>query len=88
MGPTRTYLNADSPYIWQHHRNWRMQAIGKHGKLEFNDLMFTSPITLSEEHFEVIRESLLKLIQQLSKTVEETDPQRLACLNIDWFLVK
>ena len=51
------------------------------------DLNFTAPLSLSQEDFEKLREDMLKLIGNVYKTVKDTNPDNIFCINIDFFRV-
>ncbi len=88
IGPSNTHINSKSPFVFQHHKNWRIKAFEKHNNLLPEELMYTAPFTISNKDFETFREEVVKLIQKLIKTAEKTTGERLACLNIDLFFVK
>ncbi|MGE3611096.1 MAG: DUF4423 domain-containing protein [Bacteriovoracaceae bacterium] len=83
----RTHLEKSSPYLKQHHSNWRIKAIQNLDKKNEEDLMFTAPLSLSKKDFEVLREEMVGMIQKVSKTVTETNPDDTYCLNIDFFKI-
>lgn len=85
MGIAKTHVPASSPLVKRHHVNWRLKAIEHYEKLSDTELGFTAPLTISEKDFAIIREEILKFIQDLSKRVEKSDSEIVACLNIDWF---
>ncbi len=88
IGPSNTHIDSKSPYVFQHHKNWRIKAFEKHNNLLPEELMYTAPFTMSNKDFESLREEVIKLIQKLISTSEKTKNERLACLNIDLFFVK
>jgi sRNA-binding carbon storage regulator CsrA len=46
---------------------------------------FSAPLTISKKDFDIVREEILEFIQNLSKRVDQSDSEIVACLNIDWF---
>ncbi len=87
MGTSRTQIGADSPLIARHHANWRIKAMEKLGKVPASsqeELMFTSPLTLSHKQVSEVRELLLRTIEEISKRVEKEEPERFFFLNLDW----
>lgn len=84
-GKQNTFIPADSPYIKLHHSNWRKMAIDKARDLSTNELMYTAPMTLSQKDFELVRENLLKTIQETVKILGPSEDEVMACLNIDFF---
>ncbi|MGE3610757.1 MAG: TIGR02147 family protein [Bacteriovoracaceae bacterium] len=81
----RTHIEKNSSYFKQHHNNWRIKSIQKIDESELEDINFTAPLTLSKKDFEKLREEILKMIQSVYKTVKETNPEEMYCLNIDFF---
>jgi uncharacterized protein (TIGR02147 family) len=88
MGPLRTHLPADSPLIARHHANWRLKAIERHERMSDAELAFTAPLSISAKDFGKVREILLNAIEQSSKVVEGSEPEKVACLNIDFLEVR
>ncbi len=88
MGPSRTHVAKDSPFVSRHHTNWRIRATERSQNLKSHELMFTSPLTLSEQDFSQLKEKMLALIQEVSETVKESPSEKLACFNLDFFEVK
>lgn len=86
-GPQNTFLPADSPMVSRHHMNWRMKAMEKHSRLDEGELAFSAPLTLAEKDIPEVKKICLEAIQQISKKVSSSKSEKLACLNIDWFLV-
>lgn len=89
--PTETniHLNDESPFIFNHHKNWRIKAIENFSQFENNrDLAFTAPLTISKDDFMLARGEILKLIKKLNSVVEKSQSEELACLSIDFFVIK
>ena len=85
IGPSKTHVRSNSPFVKRHHLNWRMKAIAHIDSVDKKDLHYTGPMTLSYQSFERIREILLKTIEETTQVVVDSDSEKLACLNIDWF---
>lgn len=84
-GPQNTHLGAESPYVNQQHRNWRLKA---NDKMEFRreqDLFYTCPMSLSGKAFEDVRKLLPTVIQQVLKIVGPSPSEKVACFNLDFF---
>jgi len=83
--PYRTHIKAGTDLVSLHHKNWRLKSIEHSDSLDDeNELMFTAPLTISKKDMPIIREKILKLISEVSEVVEQTEPDQLACMNIDW----
>lgn len=85
VGPQSTHLTSDSPLINNHRRNWRIKGLEQINHRFEEDLFYSSPMSLSEEDFVLIREELVSVITKVLKKVQKSPEQKLACLNIDWF---
>jgi uncharacterized protein (TIGR02147 family) len=88
VGPQNTFLPSDSPLVSRHHMNWRLKAMERHSRLGVDELAFSAPVTLAENEIAEIRLMCLDFIQRVSKKVAKSPPQKLACINIDWFRVR
>ncbi len=88
IGPSRTHLPADSPYIWTMHKNWRLKAIERHSKTLPGELFYTAPMSIAVEDVAKVRELILRLLEKVTKIAAASQPERLAVLNIDWFEIK
>lgn len=84
MSPQRTHLDTNSPFVRSHHRNWRLKAMARHETLGRDELAFTAPLTIARSDVAVVRAELQATIERVSATVAATEPDTLACLNIDW----
>ena len=87
LGPARIHLSADSPWIKQHHSNWRLHAIENLKIEDPQNLHYSSPMTLSKKDFEKIRSMLLAEIGAVAKIVDPSPSEELASLNMDWFKI-
>lgn len=87
MGVSRTFLERGSIYLSKHHTNWRLQAIQKVDEITDQELMFTSPISVSRDDFENIRTEISSMIQKISARVKDSPAEDVACLNIDLFFI-
>lgn len=87
-GIQNTFVPASSPYIKNHHRNWRLNSIEKIDKLNLeNELMYTAPLSLSKEAYQQLRTNLLKTIQDTVKMIGPTEDEMIACMNIDLLML-
>jgi uncharacterized protein (TIGR02147 family) len=81
------HLEKKSPFLKQHHINWRIKAVSKFDRPEDEDLTFTAPLSLSKNDFNKLREEMVKLIQHISETVKETVPEDIYSLNLDFIRI-
>ncbi|MEK6628387.1 MAG: TIGR02147 family protein [Bdellovibrionota bacterium] len=82
--PKDTYVNRNSKYVSQHHRNWRLKLLQKLDQISEDELVFTNPVTISDKDFAVIREELVRLIEKFKKISEPSNPETLCCFTLDW----
>lgn len=87
IGSQYTHLNKDSIYLSRHLSNWRIKALQHIDHLTAQDLMYSSPFTISEKDFAALREQLLAVIQEFLKTVKASESETMACFNIDLFKI-
>jgi uncharacterized protein (TIGR02147 family) len=88
MGPQRIHVENGSPFLSKHHINWRVKSLQRTEDLETEELMFTSPISISRSDFQALREGLIEFIQGASERVAKSPAEELACLNLDLFWIK
>ncbi len=84
-GPMHTHLSAKSSLINTHRLGWRAKAIEKIGYISDQELMFSSPMSLSTDDFNEIKASIGRLIERTVKKARVSNAEVGACLNIDWF---
>lgn len=85
FGAKNTHVGNDSPWVNNHHRNWRNQAIQQMEKRREQDLFYTCPMSLSQEAATEIRALLPEFIQQVLKIVGPSPSEKVMCWNMDWF---
>jgi uncharacterized protein (TIGR02147 family) len=88
MGPSRTRMEKTSSYVSRHHTNWRIKAIERSQNLKENELMFTGPMTISQKDFQILRDKMIGLIQEVSDQVKDSNSEILACFNLDFIMMK
>lgn len=84
-GKTKVFLSGDSPFIVQHHQNWRLSAMDNIIRPRKENLHFSSVYTLSEKDFIKIREKLLENIQEVWRVVQPSKEEKLCAFNLDFF---
>lgn len=85
MGAQRVHLEHGSPFLKQHHLNWRLKSMQRASDLSNEELMFTAPMSLSRADFMKLREQLVTVIKGVFELAKDSEAEQLACLNIDWF---
>lgn len=85
IGDLHIHVPNESPHVIKHHTNWRMKAIQRMDNRDKVELFFTSPMSISREDFQKIRERLNLVIQDVVKIGKDSPAEDLVCLNIDFF---
>lgn len=85
LGQKSTFIDRESPLATKHHSNWRLKAIERSETIHETELMYTSPVSMSQKDFDLFRARLAELIKEFSKTVQQSPEEIVACLNIDFF---
>lgn len=84
-GTNRTHLEESSPLVTRHHTNWRLKCIENFEKVNRRrDLLFSGPLTISDEDAEAVRSILVNTIEKILKVTHSSKSETLRCLNIDW----
>lgn len=83
LGPASTHIGKDTPYVKQHHTNWRLKAVATIEQMQDDELMYTAPAAISKEDFKNLRLKILKLIDEFVADAIESEAEDLFYLNID-----
>lgn len=87
MGVQRTSIGKSSPFLSRHQMNWRWKALLRSEELSEKELIITTPLSLSYDDFDEIRNELLEVYKKISTRVLASKSEEVACLNIDFFFV-
>ncbi len=87
MGTQSTWVSQESPHSIKHHTNWRLKAMQKTETVTQQELMYSGQFSISRKDFETLREVLADFLKSANKTVKDSPPEEIACLNIDWFWI-
>jgi uncharacterized protein (TIGR02147 family) len=85
MGPRSTHLEASSPLVTRHHMNWRVKGMERMGNISSDELFLSLPASLSEKALKEIRAELVRTIERITESIDNSSEDQLACLNIDLF---
>lgn len=85
LGTTATFLDAESPFVQNLHRNWRLKSLERLATRRDNDFYYSAPCTIAKKDKDLFREELTKFVQEFVKRAKASKAEELACLNIDWF---
>lgn len=87
MGPARTHLPDDSPFVVPRQMSWRSRAAVRMTQPSPDELFYTAPMTIATKDLASIKLEILKLIDKVGAVVGPSTSEELVCLNIDWFKV-
>lgn len=87
LGPARVHVPSTSPFVVNHHRNWRARANVRLETLSEEELAFTSPMTLSVKDVPRVKAILLEAVGKIREVVEASDPEILTAVTIDLWKV-
>lgn len=86
---TMIHLEKGSSLVTQHHINWRVKALENlqqsSNDFDNEDLNYSGAISLSEEDFSWIKQKLSALLKEVADKVQNSDDEKLICLNFDCF---
>ncbi len=86
-GGKNIHLPKASPFTAINHKNWRDRAHINAQRPEQDGLHYTAIQTLRLQDFELIKDLLLKFIEQQRKIVGPSESEELACFTCDWFRI-
>lgn len=83
LGPASTHLSKESPFIKNHHRNWRLRSIETIDNISNDEIMYSAPMCTSKEVFKELNNKILKLIDEFVDDASQAEGEDLFFLNID-----
>lgn len=87
FGTPWTHVDAKSPFVGNHHRNWRLKAMERHPNLSDSELAVSAPVVLSKKDAQVFRKKLITLIEDLKEIVTESKSEVIMNFNLDWIKI-
>ena len=85
-GRMSIYLGDNSPLISKHHTNWRVRAVQSLDTPQMHDLHYSALSTVNSKDIPVVREILVKAIEEIRTIVKASSPENaLFCYNLDLF---
>ena len=85
QGVTRLFLGKDSPMIKKHHTNWRMQSIQALDQGIDKNLHFSTVVSLSNSDLLLIKEKLVKSIEDCRAIIRDSKEEKLCAFTVDFF---
>jgi uncharacterized protein (TIGR02147 family) len=86
-GQTKIFIGKDSSVLKVHHANWRQRAILSMDRSYTDDLHFTSVFSLSTKDVALIKERLIREIEQIRKIVKPSREEELHTCIVDFFRI-
>lgn len=79
------HLEKESPFLAQHHAQWKLKALEAFAKRRSSDLFYSGVAVLSVDDYEWMREKLSQLLEEAVERIKASENETIACLNFDWF---
>lgn len=85
-GTTLIHLGKDSPAIYQHHTNWRIQAlVMMHADVTQRNVHYSTVVTMSAKDAQKIRELFTQAISNASVIIKASPEEQVFGINLDLF---
>ena len=84
-GSRLLFVDKSSPFIVQHHANWRIHALSSIARKSPDDLHLSMTVTLSENDAKALRARMASFIEEISTTVKASKEEKLMNINLDFF---
>lgn len=81
------HLESHSPYIKNHHANWRLKSIENVSRRNPKSLHYSSVISCSEKDFQKIQDHLVASIKKIREIVKDSDEEKIYCYAMDAFAI-
>lgn len=79
------HLSSESPYIRNHHTNWRLKSIDDISKNKNKSMHYTSVVSCSEADFKEIQEIMVSAIKKIREKVKGSKDEKVYCYSMDAF---
>ncbi|MCC7404061.1 MAG: TIGR02147 family protein [Bdellovibrionales bacterium] len=83
IGKVHMHLGTGSPFLHQHHVNWRLEALKRLNTTSNHQLHYSAAFTLSRQDYTKLRENLLQVIEKNLAVVRPSPEQIVVCQMID-----
>jgi hypothetical protein len=83
VGAIHMHLGSDSPFIQQHHSNWRLEALKRLNVTSPQNLHYSGVVSLSKKDFAQLRENLVQVVQDNLEVVKPSPEEIVAVQMID-----
>lgn len=79
------FIDRESPFILQHHTNWRMRALQSVARGRKSDQHLSFVLTISEKDAKLIRQKIAELVEVVTKTAQASREEKVTVANFDFF---
>jgi uncharacterized protein (TIGR02147 family) len=79
------FIDRSSPFVGQHHRNWRMQAIRSASRRDPKNLHLSLAVTMSERDAALLRNRIAEFIEEISTVIKASPEEKLMSFGVDFF---
>ncbi len=83
IGAMHLHLDSDSPFIHQHHSNWRLEALRRLETAEAKNLHYSGVYTLARKDYARLRENLMQVVAANLQLVRPSPEEMVVCQMID-----
>lgn len=81
------HLDRHSPFIGQHHTNWRMCAARSLDFMKDSDLHYSSAVSLSKSDLAKVREIFTQALSESIEVIKTSGEEELGVICIDFFTI-
>lgn len=85
IGKARIHLDKNSPMIFKHHTNWRLEGIKALESQNNDNLHYSSILAIAREDAQKIKQMLLKALEDIEPVVAPSPEEELYSLCMDLF---
>lgn len=83
IGDAHLHLGSDSPFVQQHHTNWRIEMLKRLNGQDSGNLHYSAVYSLSRDDYERLRENLIQTIQNSLAIVRPSPEEIVVCQTLD-----
>ena len=84
---SQLHLDGSSPFILNHHRNWRLKTIQSLEIKQEQDLHYSGVVTISKDDFQKVRDIISSSLKKSVEVIRKSNDEELAAICIDLYLL-
>lgn len=85
VGPSHVHLSKESPFINQHHINWRMKAVQAIDQGSQGDIRYSAALSLSQQDADQLKEKILEHLKECIAVAHKSKEERAYVYCFDFF---